>query len=110
MMKLNEEETFGPVAPVLTFDDEDKALEWANAAPLGLQGSVFTRDIGRALRVAERMQCGTVNINETSAYWQSHTPTGGYTGKQSGIGRIGGIYTQLEMTQMKTINIDIQAR
>jgi acyl-CoA reductase-like NAD-dependent aldehyde dehydrogenase len=110
VMKLNEEETFGPIAPVLAFDDEDKALEWANAAPLGLQGSVFTRDIGRALRVAERMQCGTVNINETSAYWQPHTPTGGYTGKQSGIGRIGGIYTQLEMTQMKTINIDIQAR
>ena len=110
MMKLNEEETFGPIAPVLTFDDEDQALEWANAAPLGLQGAVFTRDIGRAMRVAERMQCGTVNINETSAYWQPHTPTGGYSGKQSGIGRIGGIYTQLEMTQMKTINIDIQAR
>ena len=110
LMKLNMEETFGPVAPVLTFDDEEKALEWANAAPLGLQGSVFTRDIGRAMRVAERMQCGTVNINETSAYWQPHTPTGGYTGKQSGIGRIGGIYTQLEMTQIKTINIDIQAR
>jgi acyl-CoA reductase-like NAD-dependent aldehyde dehydrogenase len=110
LMKLNEEETFGPVAPVLTFDDEEKALEWANGAPFGLQGSVFTRDIGRAMRVAERMQCGTVCINETSAYWQPHTPTGGYTGKQSGIGRIGGIYTQLEMTQIKTINIDIQAR
>jgi acyl-CoA reductase-like NAD-dependent aldehyde dehydrogenase len=109
-MKLNEEETFGPVAPVLTFDNEDMALEWANASPHGLQGSVFTRDIGRALRVAERMQCGTVNVNETSAYWQPHTPTGGYTGKRSGIGRIGGIYTQLEMTQTKTINIDIQTR
>jgi acyl-CoA reductase-like NAD-dependent aldehyde dehydrogenase len=109
-MKLNEEETFGPVAPVLTFDDEDEALEWANSAPVGLQGSVFTRDIARALRVAERMQCGTVNINETSAYWQPHTPTGGFTGKQSGLGRIGGMYTQFEMTQIKTINIDLQAR
>jgi acyl-CoA reductase-like NAD-dependent aldehyde dehydrogenase len=107
-MRLNDEETFGPVAPVLSFDDEDVALEWANAAPLGLQGSVFTRDIGRALRVAERMQCGTVNINETSAYWQPHTPTGGYTGKSSGMGRIGGVYTQLEMTQIKTINIDVK--
>jgi succinate-semialdehyde dehydrogenase/glutarate-semialdehyde dehydrogenase len=110
LMKLNEEETFGPIAPVLAFDDEDVALEWANAVPLGLQGSVFTRDIGRALRVAERMRCGTVNINETSAYWQPHTPTGGYSGKDSGIGRIGGIYTQFEMTQIKTINIDVQAR
>ena len=110
VMKLNEEETFGPVAPVMTFDDEDKALKWANSAPLGLNGSVFTRDLGRAMRVAERMQTGTVNVNETSAYWQPHTPAGGYTGKLSGIGRIGGLYTQLEMTQLKTINIDIQAR
>ncbi|MGH2751010.1 MAG: aldehyde dehydrogenase family protein [Actinomycetota bacterium] len=110
LMRLNAEETFGPVAPVMTFDDEDKALEWANSAPLGLNGSVFTRDMRRAFRVAEKMQTGTVNINETSAYWQPHTPAGGYTGKQSGIGRIGGIYTQLEMTQTKTINIDIQGR
>jgi len=105
--KLNLEETFGPVAPVLTFSDEEEALEWANASPLGLLGSVFTRDIGRAFRVAERMQTGGVNVNETSAYWQPHTPVGGFTGKQSGVGRIGGMYTLLEMTQVKTIVVDI---
>ncbi|MCP9485295.1 MAG: aldehyde dehydrogenase family protein [Gaiellaceae bacterium MAG52_C11] len=107
-MRLNVEETFGPVAPVLTFSDEDEALAWANSAPFGLNGSVFTRDIGRALRVAEKLQTGTVNINETSAYWQPHTPAGGFTGKKSGMGRIGGIYTLLEMTQVKTITIDIE--
>jgi acyl-CoA reductase-like NAD-dependent aldehyde dehydrogenase len=105
--KLNLEETFGPVAPVVTFSDEREALTWANASPLGLLGSVFTRDIGRAFRVAERMQTGGVNVNETSAYWQPHTPIGGFTGKRSGIGRIGGMYTLLEMTQVKTIAVDI---
>ena len=107
-MKLNREETFGPVAPVTVFSDEEEALAWANSGPLGLNGSVFTRDIGRALRVAERMQTGTVNINETSAYLQLHTPAGGFTGKQSGMGRIGGMYTLLEMTQIKTITIDVE--
>jgi acyl-CoA reductase-like NAD-dependent aldehyde dehydrogenase len=108
--KLNLEETFGPVAPVLTFSDEEEALAWANASPLGLLGSVFTRDIGRAFRVAERMQTGGVNVNETSAYWQPHTPVGGFTGKESGVGRIGGMYTLLEMTQVKTIVVDIGDR
>ncbi len=105
--KLNIEETFGPVAPVLTFGDEEEALAWANASPLGLLGSVFTRDIGRAMRVAERLQTGAVNVNETSAYWQPHTPVGGFTGKRSGTGRIGGMYTLLEMTQVKMIAIDV---
>jgi acyl-CoA reductase-like NAD-dependent aldehyde dehydrogenase len=109
-MRLDLEETFGPVIPVMTFADESQALAWANACPLGLNGSVFTRDIGRAIRVAEQLQTGTVNINETSAYWQPHTPAGGYTGKQSGMGRIGGMYTLLEMTQVKTIAIDVGAR
>jgi acyl-CoA reductase-like NAD-dependent aldehyde dehydrogenase len=109
-MKLDAEETFGPVAPVLTFSDERQALEWANACPLGLNGSVFTRDVGRAIRVAERLQTGTVNVNETSAYWQPHTPAGGYSGKRSGTGRIGGMYTLLEMTQVKTIAIDVGER
>jgi acyl-CoA reductase-like NAD-dependent aldehyde dehydrogenase len=109
-MRLDAEETFGPVAPVLTFSDEREALAWANAIPLGLNGSVFTRDIGRALRVAERLQTGTVNVNETSAYWQPHTPAGGFTGKRSGIGRIGGMYTLLEMTQVKAIAVDVAER
>ncbi|MGH9166605.1 MAG: aldehyde dehydrogenase family protein [Acidimicrobiia bacterium] len=107
-MSLNREETFGPVAPVMAFSDEEEALQWANDSPLGLVGSVFTRDIGRAMHMAEALECGVVNVNETSAYWQPHTPFGGYAGKQSGIGRIGGVYTLLEMTQLKTIVVDVE--
>ncbi len=106
-MAIHREETFGPVAPVTRFENEQEALLWANQAPLGLVGSVFTRDIGRAMRMAEALECGVVNLNETSAYWQPHTPFGGYTGKASGMGRIGGMYTLMEMTQMKTITMDI---
>ena len=87
---INREETFGPVAPVMASADEEEALRFANESPLGLVGSVFTRDVGRAIRVAEALECGVVNINETSAYWQPHTPFGGFSGKQSGLGRIGG--------------------
>ncbi|MFQ5966776.1 MAG: aldehyde dehydrogenase family protein [Acidimicrobiia bacterium] len=107
MMKLHGEETFGPVAPVATFSAEEEALQWANASPLGLVSSVFTRDIARAVRMAERLQTGVVNINETSAYWQAHTPFGGFTGKGSGMGRIGGMYTLREMTQIKLITVDV---
>ena len=57
--------------------------------------------------MAEWLQTGVVNVNEGSAYWQPHTPFGGFTGKRSGIGRIGGMHTLVEMTQLKTITIDV---
>ena len=106
-MLIETEETFGPVAPVMVFDDEEEAVAAANRSATGLVGSLFTRDVGRAIRVAEALQTGVVNVNETTAYWQPHTPFGGYSGKQSGLGRLGGRWTLLEMTQLKTINLDI---
>lgn len=106
-MLLNREETFGPVAPVMTFEDEDDAIRLSETCPLGLHGSIWTSGIGRALRMSERLRCGTVHVNETSAYWQLHTPTGGFTGTGSGIGRIGGMATLEEMTQLKTISLNV---
>jgi len=106
-MLLNREETFGPVAPVLMFEDEDDAIRLAETCPLGLHGSIWTSGIGRALRMSERLRCGTVHVNETSAYWQLHIPTGGFTGTGSGIGRLGGMATLEEMTQLKTISLNV---
>ena len=78
------EEVFGPVVAVLPFDDEDEAIELANDTEFGLSGSIFTRDVGRALRVARGVQSGNLSVNSHSSvrYW---TPFGGY--KQSGLGR-----------------------
>jgi acyl-CoA reductase-like NAD-dependent aldehyde dehydrogenase len=53
------------------------------------------------------LKAGVVNVNETTAYWQPHTPFGGFTGKRSGLGRLGGHWTLEEMTQLKTITLDI---
>jgi betaine-aldehyde dehydrogenase len=78
------EEVFGPVVAVMPFDDEAQAVELANDTEYGLAASVFTRDLGRGLRVARAVEAGNVSVNSHSAvrYW---TPFGGY--KQSGLGR-----------------------
>jgi acyl-CoA reductase-like NAD-dependent aldehyde dehydrogenase len=78
------EEVFGPVVAVMPFDDEAQAVELANDSEYGLSGSIFTRDLGRGLRVARAVESGNLSVNSHSAvrYW---TPFGGY--KQSGLGR-----------------------
>ncbi|MEX2627251.1 MAG: aldehyde dehydrogenase family protein [Ilumatobacteraceae bacterium] len=106
-MRIETEETFGPVAALMSVADEQEAVTAANRSSTGLVGAVFTRDIGRAMRVAEALETGMVNVNDSTAYWQPHTPFGGFSGKHSGIGRIGGRWTLEEMTQIKTINLDV---
>lgn len=105
--KINKEETFGPIAPVIEFESNDQALEIANGIGLGLVSSVFTQNLSNAMHFAENLETGAVNINETSDHWEIHTPVGGYSGKRSGIGRIGGRWSLEEMTQIKCINMDI---
>jgi acyl-CoA reductase-like NAD-dependent aldehyde dehydrogenase len=78
------EEVFGPVVAVMPFDDEEQAVALANDSDYGLSGSIYTRDLGRALRVSRRIEAGNLSVNSHSSvrYW---TPFGGY--KQSGLGR-----------------------
>jgi succinate-semialdehyde dehydrogenase/glutarate-semialdehyde dehydrogenase len=106
-MLISQEETFGPIAPIMTFNSDENALALANGSEYGLLSSVYTRDLSRAFCFAERLQTGWVNINESSNYWETHLPFGGRSGKSSGMGRVGGKYALLEMTDLKTVVIDV---
>ncbi|HTW12403.1 MAG TPA: NAD-dependent succinate-semialdehyde dehydrogenase, partial [Solirubrobacteraceae bacterium] len=103
--RLLTEEIFGPVAPVRTFADEDQAVADANASEYGLAAYLFTRDVKRALRVAERLETGMVGLNQ-GLVSNPAAPFGGI--KQSGFGREGGpegINEYLE-TKYVAINMD----
>ncbi len=66
-----QEETFGPVAPVVAIDSLEQAIELTNASPYGLLSAIFTRDLAKGLRYADSVRTGWVNINESSNYWES---------------------------------------
>jgi acyl-CoA reductase-like NAD-dependent aldehyde dehydrogenase len=101
------QETFGPIVPLVPFDSIEEAMEISSAPQFGLSSSVWTRSAGTAFKIAENLKAGIVNINDSSIYWELHVPFGGGSGTQSGIGRIGGMHTLLEMTEIKTITFDI---
>ncbi|MEW1696964.1 aldehyde dehydrogenase family protein [Streptomyces sp. NPDC093249] len=100
------EEIFGPVAVVLPFDDEADAVRLANATEYGLSGSIWTRDIGRALRVSRAVRAGNLSVNSHSSvrYW---TPFGGY--QQSGLGRELGPDALTAFTETKNVFISTEA-
>lgn len=108
-MDVSREESFGPVAPVTRVSSDEEILELANDGDLGLVGAVFTRDLSRAHRFAEALRTGIVVVNDFTDYWELHIPFGGASGTRSGVGRIGGKHAIMEMSDLKTICMDIGA-
>ncbi len=96
------EEIFGPVVTVHAFDDEAEAVQIVNSSEYGLSGSIWTRDIGRGIRVARAVESGNLSVNSHSSvrYW---TPFGGF--KQSGLGRELGPDAPLHFTEEKNVFI-----
>ena len=104
-MRINREETFGPVAPILSFSNDEEAMQLALDNEYGLSVGIFTESIGRALKFAEAIPAGIVNINDGTTYWELHLPFGGGSGTKSGVGRLGGRLTLEAMTELKMITI-----
>ncbi|SMP71678.1 aldehyde dehydrogenase family protein [Anoxynatronum buryatiense] len=106
-MLVNQEETFGPIAPIITFKDDDEALRIANGTKYGLQMAVFTSSMKKAFYFADRLEAGNVVINDSTDFWEAHEPFGGGGGKMSGYGRLGGRFTINDMSYLKTYLIDL---
>jgi succinate-semialdehyde dehydrogenase/glutarate-semialdehyde dehydrogenase len=97
------EETFGPVAPIVTIDSLAQAISLTNASPYGLLAAIFTADLGNGLEFADHVRTGWVNINESTNYWEAHLPFGGRAGTDSGIGRVGGANVMHSFTELQTV-------
>jgi acyl-CoA reductase-like NAD-dependent aldehyde dehydrogenase len=103
--RLWHEEVFGPIAIVSAFDGIEQALELANDSPFGLQGSVFTRDLGAVLRFSDDFDVGALWVNEATRFRLDGYPFGGM--KRSGVGREGVRYAIEEFSQLKFIGMTI---
>jgi betaine-aldehyde dehydrogenase len=103
-MRIAREEIFGPVVSIIPFDTEEEAIRLANATPYGLSGSIWSRDIGRALRTAKGVQAGVLSVNCNSSV-HTEAPFGGY--KMSGIGRELGLHAVELYTETKNVFVDL---
>jgi succinate-semialdehyde dehydrogenase/glutarate-semialdehyde dehydrogenase len=84
---ISQEESFGPVLPILTVEDDEEAVALANRSRLGLQAAVFTESLSRAWWYADRIRSGTVVVNDSTDFWETFQPFGGAAGTDTGWGR-----------------------
>jgi betaine-aldehyde dehydrogenase len=103
--RVAREEVFGPVVAVIPFSDEDDAVRLANDTPYGLSGSVWTRNVSRALRVSRRIETGVLSVNSNTSV-RVATPFGGF--KQSGVGRELGPHALDHYTEVKNVYISTE--
>jgi len=103
-MLVAQEETFGPVAPLIPFSEEDEVLAQANGTPFGLAAYFYTRDVSRVLRVAERLEFGIIGANDALPS-TAQAPFGGV--KQSGLGREGGSVGIDEYLEVKYVSLGL---
>ena len=104
---INRQETFGPIVPLIRVRSDHEALMLANGSHLGLQAAVYTSSLKRAFAYSDNLRVGNVVVNDSTDYWEAHEPFGGASGTHSGWGRIGGRYTMLDMTDLRTVVLDV---
>ena len=107
-MAIFQEEVFGPAVGLVSFRDDEEALELANSTPFGLSGALHTRDIGRGIQLALRVETGMIHINDQSVNDEPQTPSGGE--KNSEVGRFGDDFILDEMTTVQWISVQMQPR
>jgi len=100
---VNQEETFGPIAPINSFRSDEEAWTFIKACNLGLTSAVFTQDVNRAWKWAEELDSGITVVNDWTHFWEHHLPFGGTARNDSGLGRIGGRHTLDFVSNLKTI-------